>query len=204
MQKGQNEIIAEGLAQITDPQSIQAGGTGDFTIMDVQYKLSYPEPVDVTQLPTDIQKKIKIIEDSLLDVSFKLKDITNQKDVLNIQKTILLNNKLLKGEGKSDSLLLLTQAIEYYDKKLNAIYSELLALEKKELIITKEQDRLSRKLFELNNYWQQQNITLNNNQPISQIIITVFAEASTTGKLDINYISANAGWYATYDLRQKS
>ncbi len=130
---GNTDIVIEGISQSLDQNSIQAGGKGEFTILDVQYRLFYPEPVQQTTLPNDIQKKIKYLEDSILDIDFILKDIRQKRDVLNVQNQMLLSNKILLTNGGTDSLQLLQQTIEYYDLKLNAIYSDLLKLERKEL-----------------------------------------------------------------------
>ena len=43
---GQSDIIIQGLSTSLDQNSIQGGGKGDFTILDIQYRLFYPEPVE--------------------------------------------------------------------------------------------------------------------------------------------------------------
>ncbi|MBC8173590.1 MAG: DUF4139 domain-containing protein [Chitinophagales bacterium] len=198
---GESMIVMEGVANSLDALSIQAGGTGNYVITDVQYRLWYPEPVNNQQIPSDVQKKIDHVQDSLLDISFQLKSIYNQREVLEIQKTMLLNNQILIVNSGIDSLPLLQQSIEYYDKKLNAIYAELLLLEKKELLINKESTKLQTRLYELQNYWQQKFQEQNPNQPRPQVLVSVIADQATTGKIEINYITYNAGWYATYDIR---
>ncbi|MFI5172549.1 MAG: DUF4139 domain-containing protein [Chitinophagales bacterium] len=198
---GHTEIIMEGMPMSIDQNSIQAGGKGEFTIIDVQYRLYYPEPVVNQQLPTEIQKKIKNTQDSVVEIDFILKDIANKRDVLNLQKQMMLNNKLLLTAAGSDSLLLLQQTIEYYDKKLNEIYAELLKLERKELSIISEKARIQQRLYDLQNYWAQQNAQNENKGPVPQIIVSVDAELATSAKVEINYLTYNAGWYATYDIR---
>lgn len=198
---GHTDIILEGLPMAIDQNSIQAGGKGDFTIFDVQYRLYYPEPVVDRKLPTEIQKRIKSTEDSLVEIDFNLKDIYNQRDVLNVQKQMMLNNKILVINSGSDSLLLLQQTIEYYDKKLNEIYASLLKLEKKELIVNNERVKIQQRLYDLQNYWAQQNLQQATKGPVPQIILSVDAEFAITAKVEINYLTYSAGWYATYDIR---
>ncbi|MEZ5013873.1 MAG: DUF4140 domain-containing protein [Chitinophagales bacterium] len=198
---GTTNIIVEGVPQSIDQNSIQAGGTGDFTILDVQYRLFYPEPVNNTELPTKIQKQIKMVQDSMEQVGYTKTDIANKIDVLQIQKQLLLNNKLLQVAGSSDSLELIRQSIEYYDGKLNAIYKEMLQLSKEDAEQNKLMQQLQVRLSELNNYWAQENAKRTANGPVPQIIVTVSADRTASGALEVNYLTYNAGWYATYDVR---
>ena len=198
---GNTDIVIEGISQSLDQNSIQAGGKGEFTILDVQYRLFYPEPVQQTTLPNDIQKKIKYLEDSILDIDFILKDIRQKRDVLNVQNQMLLSNKILLTNGGTDSLQLLQQTIEYYDLKLNAIYSDLLKLERKELNANKDKTKMQQRMYDLQNYWAQQNAQISALAPVPQIVVSVATEAATSAKIEVNYLTYNAGWYATYDIR---
>lgn len=200
LSKGSTDIIVHGIASSIDANSVQASGYGNFTILDVQYRMFYPEPNSNEKLPDAIQKKINAVNDSLTELNFIARDLNFKKENLNYQKQMLLNNKLLKGEGKSDSLIILKQAMDYYDIKLNEISEELVKLERKELKNNTFIQTLQIRLNDLNNYWNQQN-ALNQNTPIPEIIISVVAEQSVTAKVEVNYIAYNAGWYATYDLK---
>jgi hypothetical protein len=130
--KGQSEVILQGLSMSLDPNSIQGGGKGEFTILDIQYRLFYPEPKPNAVVLTETDKKIKSINDSIVELDFDLRTFYNRREVLNVQKQMMLNNTLYKGTG-SDSLVLIQQSVEYYDKKLNDIYVELLQVEKRNI-----------------------------------------------------------------------
>lgn len=197
---GQSDIIIQGLSSSLDQNSIQGGGKGDFTILDIQYRLFYPEPVENSVELTAIDKKIQSKQDSIIEIDFDLKTIHSRKDVLNVQKQMMLNNKLLTSTA-SDSLQLIQQSVEYYDKKLNEIYTELLALEKKEYHINIERSKIQARIYELQNYRNQQAAKQNPNAPVPQIVMSVVADVATTAKVEVNYITYNAGWYATYDIR---
>lgn len=198
--KGSNEIRIRGLAAGIDQNSVQASGWGEFTILDVQYNLFYPEPVAQDRLPDEIQKKILMLDDSILVLNFDLKNIGYQKENISYQKQILLSNKLLRGEGVSDSLPLLIQAIEYYQDKLQQLSANLIKLEIKENDLNTKKVLMQNRLAELHNYWSQQNLNYQFN-PIPEIIVSVVAEQAASAELEVNYITYNAGWYATYDLR---
>ncbi len=197
---GPSEIIIQGLSASLDQNSIQGGGKGDFTILDIQYRLFYPEPVEMSVELTAIDKKVILVQDSINELDFDLRNIYNQREVLNVQKQMMLNNKLLKGAG-SDSLELIQHSVDYYDKKLNEIYASLLSLDKQEFKLNKEKVRMQSRIYELQNYRNQQAAKLNPNAPVPQIVMSVFADAATSAKVEVNYITYNAGWYATYDIR---
>lgn len=197
---GPSEIIIQGLSSSLDQNSIQGGGKGDFTILDIQYRLFYPEPAENSVELTSIDKKIQAIQDSLVEIDFDLKKIYSRKEVLNVQKQMMLNNKLLSA-ATSDSLQLIQQSVEYYDKKLNEIYTQMLELEKQEYHINIERGKIQARIYELQNYRNQQAAKQNPNAPVPQIVMSVVADAATMAKVEVNYITYNAGWYATYDIR---
>ena len=198
--KGQSEIILQGLSMSLDPNSIQGGGKGEFTILDIQYRLFYPEPKPNAVILTETDKKIKSINDSIVELDFDLRTFYNRREVLNVQKQMMLNNTLYKGTG-SDSLVLIQQSVEYYDKKLNDIYVELLQVEKKEYQLNLKRAAMVARVYELQNYRNQQAALEQPNNPIAQIIISVQADNALSATVEANYITYNAGWYATYDIR---
>ena len=198
--KGQSEVILQGLSMSLDPNSIQGGGKGEFTILDIQYRLFYPEPKPNAVVLTETDKKIKSINDSIVELDFDLRTFYNRREVLNVQKQMMLNNTLYKGTG-SDSLVLIQQSVEYYDKKLNDIYVELLQVEKKEYQLNLKRAAMVARVYELQNYRNQQAALEQPNNPIPQIIMRVQADYALSATVEANYITYNAGWYATYDIR---
>lgn len=198
--KGTSEVIVEGLSSSLDANSIQGGGTGDFTILDIQYRLFYPEPKSTDKAISELDKKIKVINDSIVELDYDLRVFYNRREVLNVQKQMMLNNTLYKGAG-SDSLELIKQSVEYYNTKLNDIYVELLGIEKKEYYMNIKRSLMQGRVYELQNYRSQQNALQQPNNPIPQIILTVLTDAPVYAGIEVNYITYNAGWYATYDIR---
>ncbi|MBC8048217.1 MAG: DUF4139 domain-containing protein [Fimbriimonadaceae bacterium] len=201
LEAGLTDVIFEGIPNSVDANSLQAGGKGDFTILDIQYRMQYPEPIAQSALPDAIQKKIKSLQDSIKNKNYELTDISYKVEVLNYQKSMMLNSKLLSGGGKTDSIQLLKDAIAFYGEKLNDIYTETLRLNKLQNKIYEELNGMNTRLNDLNNYWAQQNKSINPNIPVPQIIVSVNAELATSAKVEMNYVTYNAGWYATYDIR---
>jgi uncharacterized protein (TIGR02231 family) len=120
------------------------------------------------------------------------------------EKTMLLNNRIIKGETQRDSLPLLQQGIAFLRERLNNIYAE-------ELKYTKIKGRLTTLRNQLNerhkNLLLLQNGTLPNQttaKPVHKVWVTVYAEAAAATQINFNYFIQNASWVPTYDLQASS
>ena len=120
---GTTKVIFSNLEAGIDPRSLQASGNGNFVIMDVEQLTKYPEPekIDPAKIQPKNLKLMKAINDSLLSVAFDLEDINNQKQVLETEKATLLNNRLMRGEFRKDSLAIVKESLEFLRNRLNNI-----------------------------------------------------------------------------------
>ncbi|MDO9186889.1 MAG: DUF4139 domain-containing protein [Bacteroidia bacterium] len=201
---GITTLVFENLEAGIDPRSIQAGGAGNFVIMDVQHLIKYPElkqNTDGTQSPKNL-RHIKLLQDSLVMIGFDLEEIYTTRDALNIEKNALLNNRLIKGETKRDTLNLVKESISYLRERLNNINSELLKLKKEEYRVNNKKQRMQNDLVLLQNYNANTGEVVKDETKY-QIIVTVSADAIATGSININYMLQGAGWSPSYDLRAK-
>jgi uncharacterized protein (TIGR02231 family) len=202
LNKGVTDLVFNNISPSINPSSVQAGGKGDFIILDVKHQVKYPEPPKETPgtLPKEIAQEIKQLEDSIANLGFISDDIANQKAALTLEKNMIEKNKLANGEGKSDSLAVLKQAMEFFRIKLSDINSKLLKLKKDEKKNNEKTQLVTARLTDLRKY----KVSEDPNKPyapINQIIVTVSADAVTTGTIDINYMVSQAGWIPSYDLR---
>ncbi len=204
--QGQSVIVFEGLENSIDPQSIQASGQGNCIITETQYLLHYPE---LQKLKINgvakYAKALRQMNDSLEILSYETESITNQREVLNTEKEVLLNYGLYKGVSKKDSLAFLKDGLIFLRDKLNNINSELLKLKREEarvqlkinsITIRKEQIEME----ESNNNQGSDD----NHKPDYRITVTVIADAPTSANIGINYFVPNAGWAPNYDLRTEN
>lgn len=204
MNSGITTLIFEGLESTIDPRSIQASGFGNFVIMDVQHSIKYPEPkeIDLTKNPKNL-KQIKMLQDSLVMIDFDIEEITSKMAALNIEKNTLLNNRIIKGETKKDTLNLVKDALAFLREKLNNINSELLKLKKEEYRVNVKKQRMQTDLLALQTY----NVNTGDivkDETNYRVIITVSADVATNGTMNINYMLQDAGWTPSYDLRAKA
>ncbi len=199
---GVTNLVFSGISQYINPQSIQAGGKGAFIILDLKHEIKYPEPpvTGEIKLPKEILNRIKAVEDSLTESDFKKADLAERKNALLLEKNMIVKNKLAQGEGKSDSLQMLMQAMEFFRTRLADINSRLGKLNREELALNKVHERLTTKMNELKAYRNSEDPE-KHYEPLHQVIVTVSADEAVTGNLDISYMVTQAGWIPSYDLR---
>lgn len=200
---GITTFVFEGLESTIDPKSIQASGFGNFVIMDVQHSIKYPEPksVDPSSNPKNL-KQIKLLRDSIVMINFDLEEISGKMSALNVEKTTLLNNRIIKGETKKDTLNLVKDALSFLREKLNNINSELLKLKKEEYKVSAKKQRMESDLIALETYNQVTGDVVKD-ETSYRVLITVSSDVATNGTMNINYMLQDAGWTPSYDLRAK-
>jgi len=198
---GTTNLVFSGVSPQINPSSIQAGGKGDFVILDVKHNIRYPElPGNPGSLPPEVTKQIAVMEDSLTELAFRKDDINDRRSALQLEKNMIINNKITKGEGKSDSLPVLRQAMELFRIKLNDINVQLAKMKREELHNNASYSRVAARLAELKAY-KESEITDEKYEPVNQVIVTVSADQAVTGSVEISYMVSDAGWVPSYDLR---
>jgi uncharacterized protein (TIGR02231 family) len=198
---GENKIVFEWLEEGVSTNSIQVGGNGNFIITESEYIDKMPD-LDKFKNSADLKyvKLIKQIKDSLALIDYKTEEINYRKEILNTEKTVLLNYRLFKGEAKKDSLSFLKDGLNYLQEKLTVIYNDL-------HLLKKEGDQLSLVKQNLQNRLNGVNADLGE-QDISsiyktnhQITVSIISDIATQASINVNYFVNTAGWEPTYDLR---
>lgn len=200
--QGVNDVIFEGVSPLLQVPSLQAGGKGNFTIMEVKFDAIYPEPVTATKPSAKKIKTLQLINDSITEVQLQLDELADRMTALQTEKNILLNNRLIKGETKRDTLNLLKDAMEYLRTKLNNLNTESYKIKREQNVRKQLLADLQERYNALNEIINQVD---NNGTPAPQanyrVIVSVLAELPTSGSVSINYFVAQAGWTPEYDLR---
>ncbi len=204
LQSGTSELVFSGISSYINVSSIQATGKGNFIILDTKYNVKYPEPAPEkeTVVPASLLRKIQLVQDSIADINYDLEAIKDNKDLFTKQKDMLINNPLMNGKGKSDSLPILKNAMEFLDTKLASINAELQKVKREENKANIRKSKLNARLSELNDYkYKLENEDKVANAPINQVVVTVSAKDIVAGKVSITYMVSNAGWTPAYDIR---
>lgn len=202
---GVTELVFQGVSPFIKPTSIQAGGKGDFIVTEVKHNIKYPEPEKPSDgtVPKEVTREIKLLEDSLVEIGFIREELDEKQIALQLEKDMIMKNKLTNGGGKSDSLPVLKQAMEFFRLKLNDINAQLNKLKRDEKRNENANLKVNARLNDLRTYKNSEQPT-KVYEPIHQVIVTVSAEAQTTGTVEVSYMIANAGWVPSYDLRSST
>lgn len=209
VQPGVSEIVFNGVSAYVDANSLQARGVGEFTILDVKYKVFYPQPDPVVndpqQIPADVLKKIRMLTDSIEVQQSKLNEVHTKMEIRQMEKTMLMNNGTVKGIGKvNDSIALLKDAMEYFHAKMTEINLDLYQMKKEETSMNKKLTGMSSRLNALNNWSYNNNLkTQIVKGPDYQIVVSVSSEKIAIGKIEVSYLVSQCGWTPSYDLKAK-
>lgn len=196
LQTGKNEFVFENISSGIIENSLQANSKGG-TVMEVQYRSYYKE---VKPVQPTYAKEIARINDSLEMFGFDLQEIHNKNYVLETEKKMLLNFKLIKGESTKDSLPLLAGAMDFTHERLNLIYDQSLILERKKSKINKMINQLNERLKQLQ--LLESGVYQENDQaaPVHQVVVNLYAETPGTAVINFNYFIPNASWQPIYEL----
>ncbi|HLP54037.1 MAG TPA: DUF4139 domain-containing protein [Fluviicola sp.] len=200
---GVTQLVIEGISPNIDPKSLQVKATGNVVLIDSKYSMFYPQPVEVKLegLPLKIRKDIQILQDSIADLDYEIREIQDEIDVLTATKSILANNGAIRGQGKvNDSIQLLKQAVDYYQVKMNELNKKMLALNRRKSEKDFKRSGMHARLQDLKNF-QSSSAPEQPKGPVHQIMITVSAKEAATGKLTVSYLVSGASWVPMYDLR---
>ena len=200
IEQGITDLIFEGVSPYLNTKSIQVKGSGKYTIIDVQYRIKYPEPKlpENIEIPAKIVRDIKLLEDSISILNFDLEDVRTRTSNLKMEQNILLQNKLI--QGNTDTIPELKSAMEYLRKQLLDINSELSKLKRQEFLLSKVYYEKQNRLTELKSYNSKVN-PVKTELPKYQIVVTVSADFATEGNMNVEYLVNNAGWTPEYDIR---
>lgn len=207
VEKGTSEVVFEGVSPNLNTSSLQASGKGDFMVLSVRYHAEYSPPGTKKEnaVPASLVKQISETEDSLTDIDFKIELINYSLNAWTKEKTMLERNKLLTGEGKTDSLALFIQAMRFYRDQIHDINKKIVDIKIERNEVQRTRNGIAKRLRELKDYMVQlerKNVTQASYS--YQVIVTVAAKRDTRGIISINYLVNNASWVPAYELRAEN
>jgi uncharacterized protein (TIGR02231 family) len=201
---GVTNLIFENVSPNLMEKSLQASAGGGLVIMDVRYNLQFAEvekkPDDPTQ--KKLRRDLKLVEDSLVEHGFLLKDIQNRKNDLTTERTVVVGNRLMRGELQRDSLALFIKSVDFLRTRLRELDADLLKIEREQYRAGLVQNQLAERKATLQKILSG-NYPADGTQPepVPQVIVTVQTEKALTTEIALNYFVQQAGWTASYDLR---
>ena len=185
LEVGKTNLIVTGLTSQLDPQSIQVTGKGSFVILGISHQQNFLNEFN-------IPKSLKNLKDSVETLQRQLTLEQSQKEILNKEEQMLLSNQKIGGTNQNLTVAELKAMSDFYRSRLGDIVTSRMKQDEK---IKKINERIVR----LNTQINEQNELYRRNT--SESVVSVSAESATSADLKVQYVVANAGWSAIYDLR---
>ena len=186
---GTTDLIFNNISPNIDPQSIQVHANGEFTILSVKHEMNYLSSAsNKTQQLSDLHAKQKSIND-------KITMLNNMLAIYQAEETVIAKNQSVKAENATLDVLKLKQALDFQTERLT-------------MLKQKEQDagnQIATLYTERQQYDNQIN-EINNGQTTatSNIVVTVSSKTALQSIFSVSYLTADASWYASYDIRAKN
>ncbi len=185
---GLQQVVLSGLSPYINAQSVNVKGTGDATILSVQFQQNYLKE----------QHKSKEVEnlESLLDsLDARYKQINNRIGTINELQAALQANKSIGGANNGVVADELELFIDYYNKKSNALKDELIDCNVRLKKLSEQMGKINSQLDVLRFKY---------NLPSGNIIVNLDAKTKGVCSFDYSYvIESSVSWVMMYDLRVK-
>lgn len=188
LEPGISKLVVENLSSKINPNTISVSGTGDITILSVQYEVNY---LNTEKKTPEIIK----LEDSLETLNNRLEQLVNTKSVYQEEQNMILSNKSVGGANVGVKTEDIIHLADFYRNRLAEIKSRLTELNQREKKLHEQTDKINKQLAVLN---------AKKNQPSGTIIISASAKENTTANLNLVYSVNDAGWVPFYDLRAQN
>jgi uncharacterized protein (TIGR02231 family) len=185
IESGKTDLVISGLTSQLDPQSIQLTGKGNFIILGINHQQNY-----LTELNNP--KKLRLLKDSVEYLQRQLILEHSQKEILNKEEQMLLTNQKIGGTSQNLTVAELKGMADFYRTRMSEI---VVSRMRHDDLIAKLNERIGKLQNQLN---EQTDLYSRNT---SEVVVSLSADAATSADLTLQYIVANAGWNAVYDLR---
>lgn len=185
IEAGKTNLILNGLTSQLDQQSIQVTGKGNFVILGISHNQNY---LNEFNLPKDLQTLKQSLENDRKQIILE----QNQKDILSKEEQLLLSNQKIGGNQQNLTVAELKAMADFYRTRLTEIGIVKIKIDETIKTVNERIVKTTQQINEKNDLY---------NRNTSEIVVSVSSEAGSAVELEVNYVVANAGWYAVYDLR---
>ena len=185
IEAGKTNLIITGLTAQLDPQSIQVTGKGSFVILGIGHQQNYLNEFNVP-------KSLKALKDSVVMLQKEVTLEQSQKEILNKEEQMILSNQKIGGANQNLTVAELKAMADFFRSRLGEIVTSRMKADDKIKKINERIAKLQQQISSQNDLYSRNT---------SEIVVSVSADAPTAVELEVNYVVANAGWNAVYDLR---
>jgi uncharacterized protein (TIGR02231 family) len=186
---GTTDLVFDNISPNVDPQSIQVHANGEFTILSVKHEMNYLNNGDVkTRQLQELHTKQKSVKDKIVTLS-------NMIAIYQAEEAVIAKNQFVRAENTTLDVVKLKQALDFQTERLT-------------MLKQKEQDagnQISTLYIEQQQY-DNQIAEMNNEQTTStsNIIVTISSKTALQSIFALSYLTGDASWYPSYDIRAKN
>lgn len=183
--KGSSTLVFGGLTTSLQVQSIQVGMTEGVKLLSVSYRINYLQDKKVS-------KGIKILQDSVKILNYKLAINKKAKDVTKGEMNVISSNTKLGSTQEGVKVEELKSLSDYYFKRMSVLQNKLVDFDKKEREIREVLSRMQNQIKQLSSGL---------NKSTGEIVLEVISDRAKTSDFVFSYIVNNVNWIPIYDLR---
>jgi TonB-dependent SusC/RagA subfamily outer membrane receptor len=184
LEKGNNDVVIEGVSNDVDLNSLQFGSDGGVTVMSVELATNYLKPGVKPMLVKKLEDSVETETRALSRLQVILKTDKDMLDLLNA-------NKEIRGTQTGLSVAELVKMMEYYKTKTLELQNEITDYNERAVKLAELIAKLNNQLNEEKN---------KNTKTTGSLILQLFSPMSGNFNFTISYITKNASWNPYYDL----
>ena len=183
--QGESEVLFTNIAGNIVQQSISVGVNNGVVVQSATAQNDY-------LLNTILSPKAQMLQDSIEYLKQQNEALSDKKSVLNEQLSVIKENRKIAGQNNGLSVIELQKMLDLINSKMNGLLAEGHVLDR---LMKKTQERINLLNQQLNEEQKK------DFQPGGQLLVKFYATAATTATVSINYVTPNASWTPSYDLR---
>jgi TonB-dependent SusC/RagA subfamily outer membrane receptor len=185
LNQGNNELVIDNISNRIDINSLQIGSNGNVTILSVEFSTNFLRPEHKLPIVKKLEDSLETVNDELSRIQVVLK---TDQELLDLLKA----NKEIRGDQTGVSVVELTKMMDYYKTKTLELQNEISRYKEKE----KKLMDLTVKIVRQINEEEQKN-----NKTIGKLLLQLYSPLAGTYDFTVSYVTPNAGWNPSYDLR---
>ncbi|MBD77746.1 MAG: hypothetical protein CL840_02240 [Crocinitomicaceae bacterium] len=185
LRKGVYHLNFNGLSNNINPNSVQVGGNGDFTILSVSSRKNYFNPVKDSPKYKSLKDSLEVAQNELW-YQQEMKRVYQEE-----QKMILANKQVGAGTQTGFDIKDVQDLANLYRSRLSEIMKLIIGVSKKETEL-QESIRLIQ---------NQMNQLAAKNMYTSEVLVEVAVDQTIPSSFELKYMVHGASWSPNYDIR---
>ncbi|MCL2327274.1 MAG: mucoidy inhibitor MuiA family protein [Bacteroidetes bacterium] len=180
---GVSTITISRLSHAAVQQSLQVAGAGDFTILDVRFRVNYLTKQESSDRYQALEKQRK-------DLLAQQQRLNDEIAVYKMDEELLKKNMELSGKNQAVTMAELEKVANFYRSRM---------LDTKQKLQQKqaELEPIAEKLNDINRQLRD----IPRNVPTGEVQVTVSSKKAQKAQFAVSYFMNDAGWTPLYDVR---